>query len=156
MIVASGTAALMLSSVTLIAPTTSSKLIADEYSIFAVTRISSGPMCCVRMWISRSTPSLASIAPTIEALASRPAASPISRPFISIISTTAMTINSTPMLIEPTASQRASPVVSAIAIPPSARRSPTWAPMSSSSTTGNSGCFVVRMKVHQLTVGALK
>ena len=60
-----------------------------------------------------------------------------------------MTTSSTPMAIEPTASQRGSPVKWARTTPPRARNRPISAPMSSSSTTGSSGCFDRRMNVHQ-------
>ncbi len=53
-----------------------------------------------------------------------------------------------PML--PIASHRASPVISARLIPTNANVSPTSAPVSSSSTTGSSGLFVVRMKRHHV------
>ena len=130
------------SSVALIAATSWSAPSVDAYSIFAPTRISSGPMCSVRMWISWSTWSLDSIAATIAERMSADADSPISRLFISITSTIAITINNRPMLIEPTASHRASSVVCAITTPPSARSNPVSAPTSSNSTTGSSGCFV--------------
>ena len=65
----------------------------------------------------------------------------------------AMTTSSTPMAIEPTASHRGSPVISAMASPTRAKTRPISAPTSSSSTTGSSGAFDVRMNCHQLVPG---
>ena len=61
-----------------------------------------------------------------------------------------MTTSSTPIAIEPTASQRGLPVTSAMIRPTSAKTRPISAPMSSSSTTGSSGDFELRMNHHQL------
>ena len=59
-----------------------------------------------------------------------------------------MTPSSRPIPMLPSASHRALPVISARLIPTSAKSRPTSAPVSSSSTTGSSGLFVVRMNVH--------
>ena len=100
------------------------------------------------MWIRRRTPSADSSAEVIRSTSSSVAASPISRPFISIARKMAITISSTPMLIEPTASHRGSSVKWASSTPPSARNRPISAPMSSSRTTGSSGCLDRRSHVH--------
>ncbi len=74
----------------------------------------------------------------------------MSRLFISIASTTAITQSSRPIPMLPSASQRGLPVISARLIPTSANSSPTSAPLSSSSTTGSSGFLVVRMNAHHV------
>ena len=76
-------------------------------------------------------------------------------PFISLARTMAMTTSRAPMAIEPTASHRGLPVISAIVRPMSAKNSPSSAPESSSSTTGSSGAFVVWMNRHQRLAAAL-
>ena len=57
------------------------------------------------------------------------------------------------MAIDPSASQRGSSVKWASRTPPRAKKSPISAPMSSSSTTGSSGSFAVRIHVHHETPG---
>ncbi|CAB4811127.1 unannotated protein [freshwater metagenome] len=76
--------------------------------------------------------------------------SPIKSPFISTASTMAMPTSSAPMAMEPTASHRGLPVTSDIVRPNSANTRPVSAPTSSSSTTGSSGAFAVRMKFHHV------
>ena len=92
-------------------------------------------------WISRRTSGAPSSALTIRSRSRSDADSPISRPFISMASTMAMTTSSTPMAIEPTASQRGSSVKWARSTPVRAKNRPISAPMSSSRTTGSSGCL---------------
>ena len=55
----------------------------------------------------------------------------------------------------PTPSHTGSPVTWATLTAMRAMTRPTWAPRSSSSTTGSSGFFERRMNVHQLTCGSL-
>ena len=80
------------------------------------------------------------------------AASPISRPFISMARKMAMQQSSRPMAREPSASQRPLPVIAAMVTPKRANMRPTSAPESSSRTTGSSGDFVRRRKGHQLSL----
>ncbi len=59
------------------------------------------------------------------------------------------------MAIEPTASQRGSSVKWARSTPARAKNRPISAPMSSSSTTGSSGCFDLRSQRHHATSSRL-
>jgi hypothetical protein len=98
----------------------------------------------VRRWITEGTPSPTSAA-RIASTSARVADSPSSSDFVSTASTTAITTSSTPIPAEPIASQRPSSVTSVIETPNSAMTRPISAPKSSSSTTGSSGAFAVRM-----------
>ncbi len=57
------------------------------------------------------------------------------------------------MAIDPSASQRGSSVKWASRTPPRAKKRPISAPVSSSSTTGSSGSFAVRIHDHHETPG---
>ena len=72
--------------------------------------------------------------------------SPTSIPAISNARNTAITTNSDPTAMAPSASHRLSPVIAAILTPNSANIRPISAPKSSMSTTGNSGWRTRRTK----------
>ena len=110
-------------------------------SIFAPMSSSSGPMCSVRMWMRRFTLGSTSMAATIFCWSAVEAASPMSRPFISIARITAMTMSRTPMASVPTPSHTGSSVTWAMLTAARARTRPTRAPKSSSRTTGSSGSW---------------
>ena len=61
-------------------------------------------------------------------------------------------MRSRPIATLPTASQREFPVTFASVTPMSAKTRPTSAPESSRRTTGSSGFFVRRMKLHQVAL----
>ena len=123
-------------------------MVVQVNSSLAVSSTSSGPRCCVRRWMMRDTSGPPRMAARISSSTCGATASPMSRLFISIASTTAITPRSRPIPMLPSASHRALPVISARLMPTSANMSPTSAPVSSSSTTGSSGLLVVRMNVH--------
>ena len=119
-------------------------------AIFAATSSSSGPMYCVRMWMTRCTESPASRPDTILSSTGAETPSPISRLFISMIRMTAMTPSRMPMAMVPSASKTGLPVTTDSPTPSRARTSPIRAPKSSSSTTGSSGTLDWRMNCHQV------
>ena len=155
MIRAVGTARRTLFSIRFTASTASSTDRPCTSSSLAPTSSSSGPMCWVRMWISLVTLGSISMAAAIRCWSVSDAASPMSRPFISIARMMAMTTSSTPMLRVPMPSQRASSVTTVADTATRAKIRPTNAPRSSSSTTGSSGCLERWMKPHQLMPGSL-
>ncbi len=118
-------------------------------AIFAATRIESGLMCTVRMWMTRSTSGPSSSAATIFRCISALAASPISKLFISTARIAAAAASSTPMASEPAPSHWPLPVSADSVTPANANASPIRAARSSSRTTGSSGALVRRMKVPQ-------
>ena len=78
------------------------------------------------------------------------AASPIRRLRISVASRTAITPSSSPIATVPAPSHLALSVIMATPTATRAMTRPKSAAASSSSTTGNSGAFELRMKDHQL------
>ena len=112
-------------------------------------------MCWVFMWITLRTCGDPVSAAVIASTFSGDADSPTSSPFISMARVMAMTTRRTPMAIEPRASQRGSSVKWARSTPARAMNRPISAPMSSSSTTGSSGDFSVRMNRHHDLLGVL-
>ena len=118
--------------------------------IFAATRIVSGLMCTVRMWMTRRTSGPSSSAAMIICCISALAASPISRLLTSTARIAAAVASSKPMPSEPAPSHRPLPVSQDRVTPANANASPIRAARSSSRITGSSGALLRRMKVPQL------
>ena len=76
----------------------------------------------------------------------------MSRLFISTIRITAITPSSAPMATVPMPSHTGLPVITVSPTPSNANSRPISAPVSSSSTTGNSGLREFRMNRHQLAL----
>ena len=102
-------------------------------------------MCCVSMWMMRRTWGVPVISACSRSMVSGVADSPMSELFISVATTMATTISTTPMPSVPMASQTGSPVDADRLTPSTANTRPTSAARSSTSSTGSSGLRDSRM-----------
>ena len=140
-----GTAARMRTSTSSMARASAANDRPGSRSTLAATSSSSGPRCRVRMWMSSSTDGAVRMASAMASWSASLADSPMSRLFISVARTKAMTPSSRPIKVEPMPSQRPDPVMADRLTAIRAITRPTSAPESSSSRTGSSGAFERRM-----------